>query len=181
MADLALTLPTRAHLPAFQGAVAAGDWDLDADAAALLARDPDAFLASLQDCTGTVALPDGVRAPQVPQVVLWLIEGDIFIGEVRLRTRLSPLTELNGGHIGYAIRPSRRGCGAATGGLSLAIARARDVHGLLRVLITCAPGNAASRRVIERNGGVYQDTVDAPHGLGPTMRFWASAGGRGHV
>jgi predicted acetyltransferase len=178
VAGLALTLPSFAHLPAFREAVTAGDWDLDADATALLARDPGAFLDSLQDCTGTIALPDGTRVPRVPQETLWLAAGDAFVGEFRLRTRLSWSTRLNGGHIGYTIRPSWRGRGAATRGLALAIARARDRHGLPRVLLTCAPGNAASRRVIAKNGGVYQDTVDAPHGLGPTMRFWADVGGR---
>ena len=38
--------------------------------------------------------------------------------------------------------------------------------GIARVLVTCDVDNVASRRVIERNGGVYEDTRQGK------LRFW---------
>lgn len=74
-----------------------------------------------------------------------------------------------GGHIGYGVRPSARGRGVATWALGavLPLAAAR---GLDRVLVTCADGNAASARVIERHGGVLEDVRDTE--LGRTRRYW---------
>lgn len=177
MDGLSLELPSLDRLPSFREALAEDSSGLWPDEAVLLDSDPRAFVDSLTDmeATGTVTLPDGRRVPKVPQETLWLMHEKTFVGSFRLRTWLSANTELNGGHIGYTIRPSLRGRGAATRGLALAIERARAAHGLGRLLLTCAPDNPASRRVIKKNGGRYHDTVDAPHGIGPTMRFWVGA------
>jgi predicted acetyltransferase len=70
-----------------------------------------------------------------------------------------------GGHIGYSVRPSARRRGHATEALRQAIPRARSL-GLPRLLLTCLETNVASRKVIERNGGVYEDTRNG------TRRYW---------
>ncbi|WP_410571525.1 GNAT family N-acetyltransferase [Amycolatopsis sp. cmx-4-61] len=98
--------------------------------------------------------------------VYWWVEDRQFLGRARLDLRLTPeLTEF-GGHIGYDIRPTARGRGHATALLRAVLGMAHEA-GLDRALLTCAPDNHASRRVIERNGGVLMDTSAAGR-----LRYW---------
>ena len=64
------------------------------------------------------------------------------------------------------MRPSRRGEGHATRALALAVRRAREQLGLDRVLVTCDEDNEASRRTIERCGGVFEDSRNGKR------RYW---------
>ena len=57
------------------------------------------------------------------------------------------------GHIGYAVVPWKRNHGYASRALKQMLDEAREV-GLTQVEITTDTGNAASRTVIERNGGI---------------------------
>ncbi|VVJ15372.1 Uncharacterised protein [Amycolatopsis camponoti] len=103
---------------------------------------------------------------RVPHRILWWADGDDYLGRVRLNLRLNDeLTEF-GGHLGYDIRPAARGRGHATTLLRASLLVAREA-GLDDVLLTCAPENHASRRVIERNGGVLADTSSAGR-----LRYW---------
>lgn len=96
----------------------------------------------------------------------WWVAGARFLGRARLNLRLTEeLTEF-GGHIGYDIRPTARGRGHATALLRAVLGAARDA-GIERALLTCAPDNHASRRVIERNGGAFTDVSPAGR-----LRFW---------
>ncbi|WFE29436.1 GNAT family N-acetyltransferase [Solwaraspora sp. WMMD791] len=99
----------------------------------------------------------------------WIVEQGSYLGAISLRHRLNDFLLRAGGHIGYGVRPSARGRRVATWALGavLPLAAAR---GLDRVLITCADGNAASARVIERHGGVLEDVRDTE--LGRTRRYW---------
>jgi predicted acetyltransferase len=92
-----------------------------------------------------------------------------MVGFLALRHRLTAWLLEEGGHIGYAVRPSRRGQGHASRALALAVRRAAEL-GLDRVLLTCDEPNVASARTIERNGGVYEDTR---HGK---RRYWIETG-----
>jgi len=58
---------------------------------------------------------------------------------------------------GRSVGTPRRGRGHASRALALALPRAAEL-GLERVLLTCDEDNEASRRTIEGNGGVYEDT-----------------------
>ncbi|MGK3201149.1 GNAT family N-acetyltransferase [Amycolatopsis sp. MEPSY49] len=132
-----------------------------------LLADPGEFrrwIADVRDAglSGTAA----VERDRVPHRILWWTEGDDYLGRVRLNLRLNAeLTEF-GGHLGYDIRPSARGRGHATALLRAALRVAREA-GLGDVLLTCAPENLASRRVIEHNGGVLADTSSAGR-----LRYW---------
>ena len=75
-----------------------------------------------------------------------------------------------GGHIGYDVRPSFRGRGHATRMLKDALTVARSL-GITTALLTCDVDNMASRKVIERNGGVLQDQHEGK------LRFWVSTAG----
>jgi cytidyltransferase-like protein len=61
----------------------------------------------------------------------------------------------------------------------LALARtARDELGLERVLVTCDDDNAASMRVIEKNGGVFLDLREAASLRRPKRRYWIESARR---
>lgn len=105
--------------------------------------------------------------------VLWVVEGDTYLGSVSLRHELNDYLLHEGGHIGYGIRPSARRRGLATWALGESLHAARRL-GLARVLVTCDGDNVASARTIERNGGVLEDvrTRGEADGGGPVRRYW---------
>ena len=75
------------------------------------------------------------------------------------------------GHVGYAIVPWKRGRGYASEALRVMLERARAV-GLGRVEITTDRENAASRRVIEKNGGrLVGEFVNEAYGPDPRLRY----------
>jgi predicted acetyltransferase len=101
----------------------------------------------------------------VPCTAKWIVEGDEYVGRVSLRHRLTDALLTWGGHIGYGVRPSARGRGAATYALRAMLEVAAG-RGIQRALVTCDVDNEASRRTIERNGGVYEDTREGK------LRYW---------
>ena len=122
----------------------------------------------------------GVNLPPgwVPAHTFWLIrvdderDGRTIIGEMNLRHALTPALELQGGHVGYAVRPAERRRGYATFMLAHAITVARQL-GLRRLLITCDQRNVASARVIEKNGGILRDEIPSANPLRRrTRRYW---------
>jgi predicted acetyltransferase len=92
------------------------------------------------------------------------------VGFLALRHRLTAWLLEQGGHIGYAVRPSRRGQRHASRALALAVRRSAEL-GLDRVLLTCDEPNVASARTIERNGGVHEDTRNGKR------RYWIDTQG----
>jgi predicted acetyltransferase len=91
--------------------------------------------------------------------VLWLIDDETYLGQVSIRPELSTGYLMTyGGHIGYSIRPSSRRRGYGTEILALALAASREMN-LKRVLVTCDSDNAASRKIIEHNGGIFESTM----------------------
>lgn len=88
-----------------------------------------------------------------------------FVGYLALRHDLTPWLLEEGGHIGYAVRPSRRREGHATRALVLALPEAAAL-GLDRVLLTADEDNLGSQQVILAAGGVYEDTRNGKR------RYW---------
>ena len=105
----------------------------------------------------------------VPGTVKRIVEGDAYVGRVSLRHRLTDALLTWGGHIGYGVRPSRRGRGAATYALGAALPLCHE-RGIDPALVTCDVDNEASRRTIVRNGGVYEDTRQGK------LRYWVPTG-----
>ncbi|GAA2510026.1 GNAT family N-acetyltransferase [Winogradskya humida] len=99
----------------------------------------------------------------------WIVEGDEILGTISLRHELNDFLLEAGGHIGYGVRPAARGKGLAGVALAQVLAYAKQL-GIDRALLSCDVGNAASRRTIEKNGGVLEDirTTD----LGQVRRYW---------
>jgi predicted acetyltransferase len=108
-------------------------------------------------------LPEG----RVHCTYYWITDGDEFVGYLALRHSLTPWLLEEGGHIGYAVRPSRRGEGHATRALALALPEAAAL-GIDRVLLTCDEDNVPSRRTIEGAGGAYEDSRTGKR------RYWIS-------
>jgi predicted acetyltransferase len=142
-----LISPSREYRVAF--AAMARDWrEHGNDRYGLALDDFDGYLAKLEAHRDPARLPPG----WVPSSELWLESDAEIVACVRLRYRLTPALEVEGGHIGYDVRPSFRGRGFGTAALRLALPEARRL-GLLRVLLTVDADNLPSIRVIERNGG----------------------------
>jgi predicted acetyltransferase len=97
---------------------------------------------------GIDRMNEGVRCS-----AFWLLSEDqTLLGEIHVRHWLTPELEDYGGHIGYMVRPRLRCKGHGTIMLELGLEKAR-LMGLARVLLTCERENAASARVILKNGG----------------------------
>ena len=101
---------------------------------------------------------------------LWITDGgahgrEEVVGFLAIRHRLNAFLLEEGGHIGYGVRPAARRRGHATRALGLAVRRAAEL-GIERALVTCDHDNEASRRTIERNGGVLEDR------RGSKLRYW---------
>lgn len=107
----------------------------------------------------------------VPETFWWLVDGDEYIGRVSIRHELTDKLLRHGGHIGYDIRPSKRGRGYGRLILKLALEKARAM-GLRRVLITCHSDNPASRKIVEANGGVLENEIRIDGQPGTTLRYW---------
>lgn len=108
----------------------------------------------------------------VPQDVYWLSTpaGELLACS-RLRHHLTPALEIEGGHIGYAVRPTARRQGCATRLLALTLEKARAID-LRRVLVTCDSDNIGSARTIEKNGGVLEDLRVSPDSGKLIRRYW---------
>jgi len=74
-----------------------------------------------------------------------------------------------GGNIGYYIRPSARKKGYGTKILELALIKAKQI-GLQKILVTCDESNIASKKIIEKNKGQFQDKVISAGE--PKLRYW---------
>ena len=91
----------------------------------------------------------------VPQTVLWWADGEEYLGRVNIRHTLNRGLLRRGGNIGYEIRPASRRQGHATAMLAAALPLAAAL-GIREARIDCDVANVASRRVIEKNGGVFE-------------------------
>jgi len=111
-------------------------------------------------------LPEGF----VPETVWWLVDQGEYIGRVSIRHELTPYLLKVGGHIGYDIRPSKRGQGYGSMILQLALPKAKEL-GIDKVLVTCDETNKPSRKIIEKAGGVLEDKQPTESGVAK-LRYW---------
>lgn len=112
-------------------------------------------------------LPEGY----VPATIFWLIENNNYIGRVSIRHILTEQLLNEGGHIGYDIRPSRRRMGYGKKILKLALPKAKEI-GIDNVLVTCDETNMGSKKIIEANGGVFENKLKLHKGKSAKLRYW---------
>ena len=122
---------------------------------------------------GELEKAEGKNLPDeyVPETNYWLIDGDEYIGRISVRHRLNDNLLAIGGHIGYDIRPSRRRQGYGKAILELVLPKAKEL-GISRALVTCDESNTGSRKIIEANGGVLENSVPQGEGKPNKLRFW---------
>src|SRR5580765_8081244 len=180
---LELVWPSGEYLPGYVAALERG-WSADNvrgkvaadEELAKIRSDSAAFLASLVDREAKgepVTLPDGSKVARLPGYRRWLWDGE-FCGSIGFRwqrgTEALPPHCL--GHIGYGVVPWKQRRGYATRALGEMLHEAKAV-GLRFVEITTDPGNIASRRVVEANGGVLVEEFVTIPALGgePKVRY----------
>ena len=124
------------------------------------------YISRLNNCKKGIGLPENF----VPNSTFWLVdENNNILGTTDIRHRLTESLYIEGGHIGYGIRPSERKKGYATKILELVLTEAKKLQ-ITQVLITCDKDNIASKKVILKNNGVFykENLLD---GIGK-LSFW---------
>jgi predicted acetyltransferase len=127
------------------------------------------YLARLDDDEQGLHLPENY----VPSTMYWGFIGSELVGRLMLRHRLNERLRQTGGNIGYVVVPEYRRRGIAVGMLRLALPLARE-RGLDQALITCDEDNAASRRVVEKCGGLLEGTSPILESGVIQCRYWIS-------
>ena len=158
-----LVVPSLPHLPGYRAALDGG-WSPDNVNGAVTARrelesiakDPGAFLASLDDreaLGAPIAMPDGTTRARLPSYRRWLWDGD-FCGSIGFRWQhgTADLPSYVLGHIGFGVIPEKRGRGYAARAVMALLPDARAL-GLAHIDLTTSSDNIASQRSIERAGG----------------------------
>ena len=131
--------------------------------------DPMEWLAVTERFRHEDTVPNGwVQATQF----LCVREADKrLVGMIQVRHRFNAFLKEYGGHIGYSVRPSERRKGYASWMLNAVKPFCREI-GLSAIMVTCLTKNDFSRRVILKNGGVYDATVHEPMDNQDIERYW---------
>ena len=174
--DMKLVKPSREHLASYTAALQRG-WAMNAGADAAqeelreIEDNPSLFLARKEDreaLGAPITLPDGSSVPRLPGFQRWLWDGE-FCGTISFRWQpgTAALPPHCLGHVGYAVVPWKQGLGCATEALRQILPEAIAL-GMPFIEVTTDPTNIASRKVIERNGGVLFETFIKPIQFGST-------------
>jgi predicted acetyltransferase len=138
----------------------------------LQSRDFDVFLQRIRNEKDKTKL----RPDAIPSTTYWLIERDecgceVFIGNLSVRHELNDFLFRIAGHIGYQIRPSVRSRGYGKRILQLGLEKARELD-IKHVLLTCDETNIASKKVIEFNGGQFENALPVEGSSIKKLRYW---------
>jgi predicted acetyltransferase len=179
-----LVLPTtafqRSYLAAVAEAVAEGRGSAEGDS--MVARELRGFGSRWETEAGFLAFVQHLHADShesteratylVPSTTWWWVDGSEYLGRISLRHRLTERLLEIGGHIGYDVRPSARRRGHATAMLRAVLPHTYEL-GIDPALVTCDNDNVGSRKVIEANGGVFEDERAGK------LRYWVPTGPAG--
>lgn len=128
------------------------------------------ILRPLSDFSRGIGMPEGF----VPQTEYWLVQGNEYLGAIRIRHELPEHLKCAGGNLGYEIRPSRRRQGHAKTAGKLGLEKAAGL-GVPKVLITCNALNTPSVRtamsLVSELNGVEAEPFITDEGR-TIRRFW---------
>lgn len=125
------------------------------------------FVQRMRDMHDKAKVPPNL----VPMTDYWLVEDGEFIGRLSVRHELNDFLLKVGGHIGYEIRPSKRCRGYGRAILRLGLEQARKI-GLRRALVTCDENNIGSKKIIESNGGQFENAMPVEGSRVKKLRYW---------
>jgi predicted acetyltransferase len=129
------------------------------------------YLRRIRDFESGSGLPLG----RVPQTTYWLVRNErTILAMSRLRHRLNSSLMKEGGHIGYTVRPPERSKGYGARICAEVIEQARKTLTVDRLLITCDTDNIHSARIIQKNGGVFENEVISDFTGKPVSRYWVT-------
>lgn len=129
--------------------------------------DYDVWLTNIHNRITVTDLPEGF----VQEAFYLCYDKDEMAGVLNLKFTLTDYLLNYGGHIGYAVKPSRQGQGLATQMLRQSMDIARGM-GMEKLLLVCDEDNIASEKVILKVGGQYEDTrYDAEEAVN-VKRYW---------
>ena len=131
---------------------------------------PETIIQESKDYENGINMKPGY----VKATTFWLIANDQFVGEINIRHELTEHLLNYGGHIGYEIRYSMRNKGYGTKMLMMVLPFCKEILKLKKVLITCDDDNVGSAKVIENNGGIFENIVinEIDQGIVKTKRYW---------
>ena len=126
-----------------------------------------AFRKQQENWDRGIDLPDGF----VPSTYYVGVLERKIVGRVFIRHKLNDFLERIGGHLGYCVVPSYRRQGIATQMLKMSLPICAKL-GLPKILVTCDVDNVASRKVIEKCGGVFECITKEPSLAVQKRKYW---------
>lgn len=130
-------------------------------------KDFDNWLIGMQNRHTGKNLPEGY----VRENFYLCYEDTEMICVFNLKFELTEFLLNFGGHIGYAVRPSKRNRGLATQILKHGLEIAKK-FGFDQILCVCDKNNYASEKVILKNGGIYENNLYETDENVFVKRYW---------
>ena len=100
----------------------------------------------------------------VPETYYYLWDGEVLVGEFRIRHYLTEVLKTGAGHIGYSIKKEYRGKGYGTKGMGMVLDLARGIVPEEEIYLRVLKSNIPSFKVITKNGA-YVAGGDETHFL----------------
>ena len=152
--------------------IAIAEWGYDPDSEFAFDFDPDEpfdhYIAKLARWSRGEDIPERFVANTF---LIGVLDDGRIVGRISIRHELNEILFTLGGHIGYMVVPKCRRQGYGTRLLAEAIPVAHKLK-IDRILVTCDEDNIGSRKIIEANGGVYENTFSTPNMKQPKRRYW---------
>ena len=167
LAQISLEPPSEKYLESFFQAMAEFEGEGNPQISETMTREQfPAYVQKLHDQSVGKNLKEG----HMPSKEYWIIDAEGYAGRIILGLTFTPDPDRLGNHVGYAVRPSKRRKGYATKALQCLLDEARKLK-IYKLMPICDAANVASRKVIERNGGVLVEGMPNDNARYGGLRF----------